>query len=105
MARWSQAPPSLPPYLPPARYQVEPHLRYDFPSPRPPRLRTWRTRLHLWRRRFRWWQARWGQRLLDKALGVPRERPEDPALPLRLLVTALTGIVLFEMFLLILASR
>jgi len=108
MARRLQ-PPYPPPLLPPARYQVEPHLRYDFPTPRRPRLQTWRTRWRLWRRRFRWWQARQGQRLLDRLLGVPHQQPRNPGSretdALRALLTGLLLIVLFQMGLLLLVSR
>jgi len=103
------APPYPPPLLPPAKYQVDPHLRYDFPEARPPRLgpwwNRWRGRWRLWTRRLRWWQARRGQALLDRLLGLPHRRPADRAQDsLRLLLSGLLLIVLFQMGLLLLAA-
>jgi hypothetical protein len=101
-------------------YQIDPHLRHDFNHPppwggRPPRqthppLRLsrsrWRTRWYRLRRRVRWWQARWGYRLADRLLGLPRQRPDQwETAALQLLVGGLTAIVLLETGLLILAAR
>lgn len=102
--RWpSQRPPSLPWRLPPARYRPEPHPRYDFQTPRRPPVRPWWRRL---RTRLRLGYLRWGQRLLDRLGGLPRERPQGPEVAaLQLLVGGLLAVVLFQAVLLVLATR
>jgi hypothetical protein len=97
--RWpSQRPPSLPWRLPPARYQPEPHL-----TPREPLLRSRWTRR---RAQLRLGYLRWGQRLLDRLGGLPRERPQGPEVAaLQLLLAGLLAVVLFQAILLVLATR
>lgn len=111
-------PPYPPPLLPPARYQAHP-MKYQFPRERqtrygfqpghlplgpPPWLRRWRSRLRLWRVRFRLRQARWGQAILDRLWGLPHQRADPEGASLRVLITGLLLIVLFQMGLLLLAA-
>lgn len=93
-------PPSL---LPPARYQIEPHLRYEFLTPRnPPSRSTWRRQ----RAQLRLAYLRTWQRLLDRLGGLPRERPQGPEVAaLQLLIVGLLAIVLFQALLLVLVAR
>ena len=71
-------------------YQIDPHLRHDFPPPGR-RLARWTRRLRLWFRRQQYRQAQWLLRL-----------PDPYTAALHLLVVGLLLIVLFQAGLLVL---
>jgi len=94
-------------------------MKYDFPPQRqtrwghqpghlplgpPPWLRRPRARLRQLRARLRLWQARWGQAILDRLWGLPHQRADPEGASLRVLITGLLLIVLFQMGLLLLAA-
>jgi hypothetical protein len=76
-----------------ADYQIDPHLRHDFP-PNPKRPARW-TRLRLWWRRQQFRLGRW-------VLRLPLFHQDSPVGALQVLVLGLSLIVLFQMVLLIL---
>ena len=101
------------------KYQIEPHLRYDFdhpppwggrpprpprtPRPKPPRLARWTPQL-LWQR-FRLWYLRQAYRFaLWLAERLPHSPQQDVA-ALQLLILVLTMVVLFQALLLVLVAR
>lgn len=75
------------------RYQIDPHLRYDYSPPRP-RLARW-TRLRLWWYRRLYLLGQWSWRYYRQLAN-----PEVAAL--QLLILGLLMIVLFQAFLLVL---
>lgn len=70
-------------------YQIDPHLRHDFPSPQR------RRRLRLWWTRLLYRLGRW-------LLSLPLFRPGQETASLQLLILLLTFVVLFQALVLVL---